>query len=346
MVKLGALISPKHSPKKLIDIAEHLEKLSINSFWYPDEKFFRDSYIGLTLVCTHTKSIRCGICVTDPYSRHPIMTAASIASLAEIAPGRVWLGIGAGGRGFSAMGIDREKPVVAIREAVAIIRKLLAGECVEYNGEVITLIQRSLDFSPPPEIKILIATGYGKLIKRLAGEIADAVMLANVTSEAGIMAGVKQIKIGAQKAGRRLKDFELISRIDVSVNENEKLAKAAIAPKILSTLRASYPKLTYLDHMDNVELSTELINVLEQRDYISRSYYANPKHSAHLISDPLYDHFAIAGTPDYVKNRLQELVSLELFTEIAINPIASGDQNILETIAMVKCIFDTIARSN
>lgn len=346
MTKLGALISPIYPPKKLIDIARHLENLSFNSFWYPDEKFFRDSYIGLTLVCTHTKSMRCGICVTDPYSRHPIMTASSIASLAEVAPGRVWLGMGAGGRGFNAMGISREKPAIAIREAITIIRKLLAGEFVEYKGKVITLNQRSLDFSPPPDIKVLIATGYGKLIMRLAGEIADAVMLANVASEAGIIAGIEQIKIGAQKAGRRLNEFELISRIDVSVNEDEKLAKAAIAPKILSTLRASYPKSTYLDQIDSIELSAELINVLEKRDYKSRSFYARPENCVHLIPDSLYDRFVIAGTPKDVEDRLRKLISLNCFSEITVHPITSGDQNIFETIGMITDLFNSVKRLN
>jgi 5,10-methylenetetrahydromethanopterin reductase len=118
IMKLGAIIEPLYHPQMLQKVAGHLEELSFNSFWYPDEKFFRDCYIGLALVCSVTRSIRCGVCVTDPYTRHPIMTAVSIATLAEIAPGRVWLGMGAGGRGFNAIGIQREKPVVALREAI------------------------------------------------------------------------------------------------------------------------------------------------------------------------------------------------------------------------------------
>ena len=183
-MKLGAIITPRYSPKKLSNIAGHLESLSYNSFWYPDEKFFRECYIGLSLVCLATRSIRCGVCVTDPYSRHPIMTAAAIATLAEIAPDRVWLGLGAGGRGFNAMDIRREKPVVALREAIYVIRKLLAGECVDYEGEIISLYNRSLDFDPSSGVKILIATGHGNLIKRLGGEIADAVMFKFTVLEA------------------------------------------------------------------------------------------------------------------------------------------------------------------
>jgi len=345
-MKLGAIISPRYPPQMLQKVARHLEGLSFNSFWYPDEKFFRDCYIGLTLVCSVTSSIRCGVCVTDPYTRHPIMTAVSIATLAEIAPSRVWLGIGAGGRGFNAMRIRREKPVVALREAINIIRKLLAGEFVDYKGDIISINKRSLDFNAPSDIKILIATGYGNLIKRLGGEIADAVMLANVTSEVAILDGLSQIELGAQKSGRKLKDFELISRVDVSVNNEPELAKAAVAPKILSALRASYPNLNYLDPLQNIELPEELVDVLKQKDYRSRTYYADPKHCAHLIPDALYDHFAIAGTPQRIEGRLRKMISMHLFDEITVNPIPSGNQDIFEVTTIIRKIFDNITTNN
>ena len=131
-MEFGVLIDPVHTPNELIEIAENVENWKFSSFWYPDEKFFRDCYVGLTLVANHTHQINIGTCVTEPYARHPILTSAGIGSLAEVAPRRTWLGLGAGGRGFRAMGIVRQQPAVAIREAVVMIRRFLAGELVNY----------------------------------------------------------------------------------------------------------------------------------------------------------------------------------------------------------------------
>ena len=148
----GVLIEPLYPASELVHIAHKAEELGFASFWYPDEKFYRDPYVGLTLVAQHTHRMQIGVCVTEPYSRHPILTAMAIGSLAEVAPGRAWLGMGAGGRGFNAMGLSRDRPAVAIREAVELIRKLLAGESVDYHGKVIHLNERKLDFLPPQGI--------------------------------------------------------------------------------------------------------------------------------------------------------------------------------------------------
>src|SRR5688500_3233121 len=102
-------------------------------FWYSDEKFYRDPWVGLTLAALESRAIRLGPGVTEPYARHPARLAMAIASLDEVAGGRAVLGIGAGGTGFPPMGIERRKPAVALREAVAVIRALLAGETVTYE---------------------------------------------------------------------------------------------------------------------------------------------------------------------------------------------------------------------
>ena len=136
-MRMGLLLLGQHTPDELAQLARLSEELGYDYLWYADEKFYRDPYIGLTLVAQNTQRIRLGVCVTDPYSRHPALTAMANASLAEIAPGRVVMGFGAGGSGFPQMGIRQDRPVVAIREGIEIIRRLLAGETVDYQGQVL-----------------------------------------------------------------------------------------------------------------------------------------------------------------------------------------------------------------
>jgi 5,10-methylenetetrahydromethanopterin reductase len=76
------LVNPVYTPSELIEIARLLEQAGFHALWMPDEKFYRDCYINLAVAATETSHIHIGPCVSDPYSRHPIMTAAAIATLA------------------------------------------------------------------------------------------------------------------------------------------------------------------------------------------------------------------------------------------------------------------------
>ena len=335
-MEFGLLIPPIYIPADLVKITEFADKNGFASFWYPDEKFFRDPYIGLAQIALNSQQLRIGPCVTDPYSRHPIMTAAAIASLEELAPGRTWLGMGAGGRGFQAMSIERKSPVTAIREAVEIIRRLLAGENVDYKGQVLRLISRRLDFEPPGFVPILIATGHGQMIQMLAGEIADGVMLANYASKSTIETGISRIKMGAEKSNRSIKDLRMISRVDVAIHPESKEARKAIAPKILSAIRASYPALTYFDDLPEFELSSKFLSILKLKDYQSRTFYANPDHCAPLIPEELYQHFSITGNPTDVGRQIEEIRALGYFDEITIHPVPSGEQTIFDCLDLLK----------
>lgn len=334
MISLSALIDPIYPPDQLIKIARSLEDWGFTAFWYPDEKYYRDCYIGLSLVAMNTRQLRLGPCVTDPYSRHPIITAVSIGSLAELAYGRVWLGIGAGGRGLAEIGVKPTRPAIAIREAVDIIRGLLSGEYVDYHGEILSLKDRQLDFQAHPDIKIMIGTGHGSYVKQLAGEIADAVMLANYARPEIMQNSLQWIAKGVAKAGKNLADLYLISRVDVAVHENGELARAAVAPKILSALRASYPDLNYLEDLPEFQLSSHLLEILKKKDYRTKMFYANPEKSAPLIPDSLTKFFAVAGTPAEVKDQLSAIEEMNLFQEIAIRPIPCPGQDLLTELSL------------
>ncbi len=334
LVCLSALIDPIHPPSRLIEVARSLEEWGFSAFWYPDEKYYRDCYIGLSLVAMNTSRLRLGPCITDPYSRHPILTAVAIGTLAELAPGRVWLGIGSGGRGLSEIGVTPSRPAVAIREAIEIIRGLLSGHNVDYHGEILSLKDRSLDFQAPSDVKIMIGTGHGRYVQQLAGEIADAIMLANYAKPETMQKSLEWVDKGATKAGKLLADRYLISRVDVAVNEDGALARAAVAPKILSALRASYPDLNYLEDLPEFHLSSRLLEVLKKKDYRSRMYYANPANSAPLIPAALIQNLAIAGTPAEVRDQLSAIKDMNLFQEIAIRPVLCPNQEILGMLSL------------
>src|ERR1700756_30116 len=120
-----------------------------SAVWVADERFYREVYSCLGQIAANTAKVLVGPCVTDPFARHPALTAMAIATLDEISGGRAVLGIGAGVSGFAELGIERKKPARAIRETVEVVRALLRGASVNFDGEVISLNRGRLSFVAP-----------------------------------------------------------------------------------------------------------------------------------------------------------------------------------------------------
>jgi 5,10-methylenetetrahydromethanopterin reductase len=108
----------------MVERARLAEAVGYDAVWVADERFYREVYSCLTNIASHTSKVLLGPCVTDPFSRHPALTAMAIATLDEVSGGRGILGIGAGISGFVELGINRRRPARAIYETVEVIRAL------------------------------------------------------------------------------------------------------------------------------------------------------------------------------------------------------------------------------
>src|SRR5262249_38362456 len=91
----GVLLLPTYPADRLVELARRAERLGYDYLWLADERFFREVYASLTLCALRTERLKLGPCVTDPYSRHPALTAMAIATLDEISRHRAVLAIGA-----------------------------------------------------------------------------------------------------------------------------------------------------------------------------------------------------------------------------------------------------------
>ena len=95
---------------QLIERARLAEACSFDAVWVADKRFYREAYSVLAQVASTTQRIRLGPCVTDPFARHPALTAMAIATLDEISALRAVLGLGAGVSGFAELGIQPRRP--------------------------------------------------------------------------------------------------------------------------------------------------------------------------------------------------------------------------------------------
>jgi 5,10-methylenetetrahydromethanopterin reductase len=154
---------PVQPVARLVELAQLAESEGAEACFLADEGTDRDLYVALTAIALSTERMTVAPAITNPFSRHPVATAAAIATLAELAPGRVWHGLGVGGsRVLAPLGLAPERPYSALREAVDVNKRLLAGESV---GEA------RLPWTPG-SIPIVIA-GRGPRVKALATREAD-----------------------------------------------------------------------------------------------------------------------------------------------------------------------------
>jgi len=240
-LRLSALNLAQYPPARLIELARLQEECGYETFWYTDERFFREVYSGLTLAAVHTRRIKLGTMVTDPYTRHPALTAMAIATLDEVAEGRAVLGLGAGVAGFTEMQLGRRQPVEAMREAITIVRELLGGATVDLHGQVMSLAHGRLDFQPlRAHVPVYIASN-GRLGLALAGEIAEGAVMQGAVAAPLVAWFLAQVQRGAQRVSRSLHEVDIVSRVNLCLHPDARVAKDVMRPAIARSLIAQYP---------------------------------------------------------------------------------------------------------
>jgi 5,10-methylenetetrahydromethanopterin reductase len=320
------LLVPRFEPAELIRLAQLTEAEGYDAFWLADERFFREVHTHLTLAAMHTERIMIGNMVTDPYIRHPAVSAMAIASVDEIAGGRAAFGLGAGVSGFREMGITRRKPATAMRETVQVVRRLLAGETIELAGEVIQLAGAHLNFTPiRPQMPVYIAS-YGPLGLIVAGEVADGAVIQGAVADGMVRWIVDNVAKGARRAGRDPGDVEIVSRVNVCIAEDTRAAKDAMRPGLVATLVSQYPEFRIFE-IAGVDIPKALVDAVAEFRQVHGYTHdaAATARLAALVPDEIVDAFTLAGTPAEIAARLARILELGA-DHVMIYPIAlDGD---------------------
>jgi len=218
-------------------LAARAEALGYDDVWLADERFFREVYATLSAFAQSTRRVRLGPCVTDPYSRHPALTAMAVATLDEIAGGRAVLGIGAGVSGLAELGIDSSRSATAIREGIDLIRRLLAGETVTVKGEI-SFQEGRLDFTPSrADIPIYVASQRPAGC-RVAGRVADGAIMQGALAEPLVRFLRDTVHGAALEAGRDPRRIELVARLNACIHDDRRAARDAMRPTVVRSLAA------------------------------------------------------------------------------------------------------------
>jgi 5,10-methylenetetrahydromethanopterin reductase len=145
--------------------------------------------------------------VLNPYNRHPTLIAMEIGALDELADGRARLGIGSGiAAATERMGLRPERPLAAVRDAVTIVRALIAGEEVSYAGRAFSANSVKLEYGPLRRDFPLYMAARGEQALALAGKIADGLMLSNMCPAEFTESAVEIMRAAARAANRSAPD--------------------------------------------------------------------------------------------------------------------------------------------
>jgi 5,10-methylenetetrahydromethanopterin reductase len=287
---------------ELVETAQEAERLGYEFVWANDDRLGRDPFIVLAAIARATERVRLGPGVTNPYSRHPALIAAALATLDELSAGRAVLGLGAGGTNHAMLGVDRAAPARTLRDAITIIRSLLRGEEVTLEGPATTARRARLDFAPSRADIPIFVGGRGPRILELAGEVADGVIFGNVATADGWRYALEHVATGAKRAGRTLDDLEVMAWLYCAIDDEESAALDAVRPMVATSLVTSRAILPML----GVELPEEFVALMEAARWVPSR--ASVDRAAPIIPEALIHRFALAGTPQGCRARLSNLL--------------------------------------
>jgi len=170
-MQFGFTLKPEHTVAGTIELTQAGEAAGFEYAWLFDSHvLWREPYPLLTLMAEHTSRLRLGTCVTNPGTREPSVTASALATLDELSGGRMDLGIG---RGDSARRVLGKAPITLehTEEAIRVIKALVAGEAITYEGT-----ELQLTWFGKWTLPIWVA-GYGPMALAMTGRVADGVIL-------------------------------------------------------------------------------------------------------------------------------------------------------------------------
>lgn len=305
-VPWGVWFEPTQPVARLVELARLAESLGAEVCMVADEGTERDVYVALTAIVSATERLAVASAITNPFSRHPVTTAAAIATLAELAPGRVWNGLGVGGsRVLEPLGLAPARPYTALVDAVATTRALLAGDPVG------TATLPWFDGHVP-----LAVAGRGPRVQRLGAQVADWVILsAKGADELPQAAATIRAQGGASIAWSAYLAYDDVERHRVLRHFSY---MALDAPAELR---------------ESVGIDDDVVPLVR-----AAMLAGDLDRAAELLPDALVDRFAVAGTPPEITAVLRELrPHYDLFV-LPMNDEATSEAHIETGAAIVAAI--------
>jgi 5,10-methylenetetrahydromethanopterin reductase len=314
MVKFGIEFVPKEAYWKTVYYAVQSEKRGFDNLWITDHYNNRNVYVTLTATAIYTKKIVFGPGVTNPYLVNPVMTAQSLASLDEMSPGRVVLGMGAGDiTTLASTGVEATKQLSAVVDAITIFKAMLEGKSVTYKGK--------FNFKPRGQIPVYIGAQGPKMLAT-AGKIGDGVLI-NASHPKDIDYAVGQIKNGVSEAGKNMSDVDVTAYTSFSVHKQPEKAMQAASP-VVAFIVAGSPNVILERHGMDLAKADKIRGALKKGDFGGAFGSVSPE---------MMEAFSICGTPDVCIQKITRLLKAGITQFVVGSPIGPNVRQSIDLIS-------------
>ncbi|MFZ2005823.1 MAG: LLM class flavin-dependent oxidoreductase [Stellaceae bacterium] len=237
--EIGLRLSGALDPRRCVALAKAAEDAGLVSVWFAENPLQRGVLATAGASAAVTARVRIGVGVVNPYTRHPVQIAMDFAALDELSGGRAVLGIGSGiAPPVARMGIVNDRPLAAVREAIEIVRGLLAGDSLTMRGRVFSLDDAGLAFQSDRLLPIYMAAGSDFAL-RTCGEIADGFVISNMTPPCLTGRMIEIVAEAAAKAGRPRP--RIVQYAPCAVSADGSAARRAVKRTIGETLTLLWP---------------------------------------------------------------------------------------------------------
>ncbi|MDD3978393.1 5,10-methylenetetrahydromethanopterin reductase [Methanomicrobium antiquum] len=291
------------SVKEVVKYCKLAEQKDIDFAWITNHYNNRHCYPTLAAIAQATDSIKMGPGIMNTFTDTPAAIASFMCTLNEISDGRAVLGIGPGDLStLPKLAIDPVKPVARLKEGVQQIKALCTGEEVkksgnmdffDYDGAKLTGVQLP---AKKKQIPVYIGAQGPKMLQ-LAGEIGEGALI-NASNSKDFEVAIPLIKEACDKIDdKKFKKFDVGAYTAMSIDQSEK--KARNAAKIVAAFIAAGSPPALLDRH-----GLDQANVGKIKDALSRFDFGAV---GGLVGDAEIDAFTIAGTPEMVKEKCENL---------------------------------------
>jgi len=301
--RVALYLQDAHDLRDGLDYARYAEACGFEAVWQAESRLVRDAIVPMAAYAAVTDRLKVGSGVINNWTRNIGLLAATFLTLDDLAPDRVICGIGAWWDPLARnVGIERRKPLKAMRETVEVLRRLLSMERVTFHGEFHHVDGIELDVvhgrREPRHVPIMIGATGPKMIE-LTGEIADGIVLNYCVPPEYNLPAMERLAIGAKKAGRTVDDIDRPQLVVCSVDEDEDRALDT-SRELLTQYLAQQPHIAKASGVsqDVVDQIQSILGWPATHEQIAQA--------KHFVPDELVTRITASGTPEQARAKVQE----------------------------------------
>ena len=303
--RMALYLQDAHDLRDGLDYVQYAEKRGFEAVWQAESRLVRDAIVPMAAYAAVTNKLKVGSGVINNWTRNIGLLASTFLTLDDLAPDRIICGIGAWWDPLAKnVGIDRRKPLTAMRETVTILKKLLNMERVSFEGEFVQVSGIELDVvhgrREPRNVPVYIGATGDKMME-MTGEIADGVVLNYCVPPEYNIRALELLEAGAKKSGRKLEDIDRPQLVVCSVDTDHDKA-IDTTRELLTQYLAQQPHIAKASgvSMEVVEKIQSILGWPATHEQIARA--------KHLVPEELILRITASGTPEEARAKVAEYV--------------------------------------